>query len=62
VKAGEEEGDEVVLVRGSPELRRWQRGGLTVVEDGGRKLHVVRALKQQRELESGGRRCGVAKG
>jgi hypothetical protein len=42
VKAGEEEGDDVVLVRGSPE--RWQL-----------KLDV-RAEEGERELETGGRR------
>jgi hypothetical protein len=42
VKAGEEEGDDVVLVRGSPE--RWQL-----------KLEV-RAEEGDRELETGGRR------
>jgi hypothetical protein len=54
--AGEEEGDEAVLVRGSPQLGWWQRGGATAMDDGGRKLHIARAP------EGGGRRCGVARG
>jgi hypothetical protein len=41
VKAREEEGDEAVSVRGSPELGRWWRGGVTAVEDGGGKLRVT---------------------
>jgi hypothetical protein len=28
--------------------------------DGGANLHVTRALDRERELEIGGRRCGVA--
>jgi hypothetical protein len=41
VKTVEEEGDEAVLVRGSPWLRWWQRGGVMAVEDGGGMLHVA---------------------
>jgi hypothetical protein len=51
VKAREEEGDEAAPVRGSPELGWWQRGGVTVVEDGGRKLRIAWALERERERE-----------
>jgi hypothetical protein len=50
VKAREEEGDEAAPVRGSPELGWWQRGGVTVVEDGGRKLRVAWALERERAV------------
>jgi hypothetical protein len=49
MKAGEEEDDKVVPMRGSLGLRRQRRGVVTVVEDGGRKLHVAQVLERERE-------------
>jgi hypothetical protein len=49
-KAGEEDGDEAVPVRGSPDLGRRQSGGMTVVEHGSGKLHVAQVLEWERVL------------
>jgi hypothetical protein len=45
-RAGEEEGDEAELMRGSPKLERQRRGGATVEEGGGGELHDKQALEQ----------------
>jgi hypothetical protein len=48
VEAGEGEGDELVLMRGSPWHGRRQRGGTAMVEDSGGELHIARALESGR--------------
>jgi hypothetical protein len=51
----EEEGDEVVPVRGSPELRRWRRGHVTAVETSrhARARARERAREQWEEVRGG---------
>jgi hypothetical protein len=58
VKAGEEEGYETKLVRGSQELKQRWRGGAMVEEGDGGKLHDAWELERGRELESGVKRHG----